>query len=582
MNPLRSLTPKRKGVALFFILATIMIITIMVYGLIFLLRSEVHLTENYVDGTVALMLAEAGIDEGLFTIKKQMNTANNPIYKMITTSDEQSLPIDLGILEGRAAGIEPLIKEGHVKGRLSWKRNPDAAKEVAAAGLPADLIRGGWLTIEAMGEFHGTKRQVMLKKEVKAVRVQRTFPGDSVGMIAPSHGLYFNDTHPDSFKVKPFDFWDPWGFTVKGGRVYAKNGAVVDLTKWMMLTQFKNELQHPWLDMGMGWTGWNGGATFYDTQKVEYSDQPIDRHYNKWQGLFNWPWWASVREPYNANTTKVEAYEDKQINLYPNNVYKRLANRVVDPVENPTHGKYFQDIHFREAYGTQQVTYNKVVPLYGYGNWRNVPAKYAGWLSNPTKAHDTSRAVEINGLTYIKGDVFLEGWVKGKGLLVVEGNIYIGGDVVTLPDDKGEPSSVGIIAVRDTQFDHSKENPLTGKIVYKPHHDSDWSRFGITHPFIDYTPHWEGSFYAQGGFNTDTDSKMKKLINLEVIGNLASDYFDRSKLPNDVTVKYFNWQEILSQSSYDFSVNKKTGLSEKYEVSVKKEIIGWREVEATM
>jgi len=92
----------------------------------------------------------------------------------------------------------------------------------------------------------------------------------------------------------------------------------------------------------------------------------------------------------------------------------------------------------------------------------------------------------------------------------------------------------------------------------------------------------EGCFYAQGGMELESDSSMKKLINMEVIGNIVTDYFDRRKMPNDVKVKYYNWQEVLSQSKYDYSVDKETRYSEKYDVSVAKEILTWREVEATL
>ena len=300
-------------------------------------------------------------------------------------------------------------------------------------------------------------------------------------------------------------------------------------------------------------------------------------------GLLNFPWWQkSEGEAYNSVTKKVDNYESKNINLYPAEVYRRLANRLVDAEANPGQGKYFQDVNFREAYGKDEVTYENVVPLYGWGDWRKVPNKYNRYLGNPNRADDTSHAVEINGLTFIKGDVYLEGWVKGKGLLVVQGNIYVGGDVLTLPEDNGGQSSVGIIALRDPKYDHSKEDPTTGKVIYKPHHDSDWSRMGITHPFRNLTPRLESCIFAQGGMELQTDSTAKKMINMEIIGNLVTDYFDRRKLPNDVSIKYYNWQEILAQSSYDYVIDRETKYSSKYDVSVTKEILSWREVEATL
>jgi len=53
-------------------------------------------------------------------------------------------------------------------------------------------------------------------------------------------------------------------------------------------------------------------------------------------------------------------------------------------------------------------------------------------------------------------------------------------------------------------------------------------------------------------------------------------------MPNDVTIRYYNWQEILAQSSYDYTVDKETHYGTKYDVSLGREIISWREVEATL
>ena len=154
--------------------------------------------------------------------------------------------------------------------------------------------------------------------------------------------------------------------------------------------------------------------------------------------------------------------------------------------------------------------------------------------------------------------------------------------MLTLPDDNGGKSSVGIIALRDPRWDTEIENPKSGRVIYQPHHDSDWSRLGITNPFINLSPRIESCVYAQGGMELKSDSKMKKLINMEIIGNLATDFFDRRRMPNDVKIKYFNWQEILTQSDYDFAVDHKTEWSTKYNVAVSKQVVGWREVEPTL
>ena len=572
----------KTGIALFFTVGAIAVISIIVSGMIYYMRGEVHLTDNYVDSTCALDLAEAGVEETLFTIKSQMNNPKNPFYQLITKSDEGSKDIDLSLLSKGTAYTPPLMKGGSIKARVTWKLDRKAVDALVAQGVPRGVARQGMITINSMGKYHNTKQQVEVKKVLKAMLIKGPISSNALGMIASDHGLYFNSADPDSFKIKSFDFWDPWGFIVKGGKTYMKNGAKIDLPKWLMLTRMRKELDHPWLDIGMGWTGWNGGGDFSRTD-LEYTDHIIARQYYKWQGLFHWPMWRKVSgEAYSSRTKKVQKYDNKKIRLYPASVYESMANRVVDPKKTPSQGKYFRDVTFQEAFGRNKVTYKHVVPLYGWGDWRNVPNKYARYFGNPTKAHDTSRAVEINGLTFIKGDVFLEGWIKGKGLLVVEGNIYIGGDVLTLPGDNGLNSAVGIIALRDKTWDTSKEHPKTGRIIYEPHHDSDWSRFGITHPFRNLSPRLEGDFHAEGGMELKTDSKMKKLCNMDIVGNLSVDYFNRKKMPNDVRITYFDWQKTLERSTYDYAVDKKVDYTKLYELAIEKQIYSWRQVDATL
>ncbi len=573
---------KRRGLALFFTICTIGVVCLIVFAMMHFMRGEVHLSENYVDGTVALLLAESGVEESIFTIKSQMTSRDNVIYNLITTQDSGDIDVDLTRLSNGETKVEPLVKGGEVKAKITWQLNTATTQELADKGVPRDLAREGTLTINSMGTYNKTKKQVEVKKKIKAILLKGGLNSNSIGMIAPGHGFYLNKATRDSFKIDTFDFWDPWEFIVKGGKTYMKDGVVVDVPKWLMLTTpMKNELEHPWLDMGMGWTGWTGGANFTETN-IEYSDDPVTREYYKWQGVLTYPWWEkSSSELYNSNTKKVEEYQEKEVNAYPASVYKAIANRVVDPEEDPTSGKYFKDVTFVEAFERNQVTYNKVLPLYGWGDWRNVSNKYNKYFGNPNKAHDTSHAVEINGVTYVKGDVFLEGWVKGQGLLVVEGNVYIGGDVLTLQDDQGKDSCLGVIALR-SETDTSDDEPRTGKIIYEPHHDSDWSRFGLTTPFRNLSPRLEGSFHAQGGMELKTDSSMKKLCNMDIVGNLSVDRFDRRKMPNDVRITYYDWQSVLEKSSYDYTVDKTVTYSTVYDLAMTKDILSWREVPASL
>ena len=64
-----------------------------------------------------------------------------------------------------------------------------------------------------------TKRDVsisMSDASLKAMLLKGPLNANAVGMVAPSHGLFLNKANQDSFKIESFDFWDRWGFFVKG------------------------------------------------------------------------------------------------------------------------------------------------------------------------------------------------------------------------------------------------------------------------------------------------------------------------------------------------------------------------------
>ena len=571
---------KKRGLALFFTICTIGIVSLIVFGMMHFMRGEVHLSENYVDATIALLLAESGVEESVFTIKSQMSFKDSPIYKMITNQESGTLEVDLTRLAKGEGTVEPIMPGGDIRANIDWKLDARSSTTPSGYVIPKELLREGTLTINSMGMFNNTRKQVEVKKKIKAVLLKGAMNSNSVGMVAPGHSFYINEATDDSFKIATFDFWDPWEFIIKGGKTFMKDGVVVDLPKWLMLTSMKKEMEHPWLDLGMGWTGWTGGANFSETE-IEYENDPVTRGYYKWKGIFSYPWWEKCTdELYHSNTKKVNEYSVKQTKTYSADVYKKLANRVIDPSENPTMGKYFKDVTYVEALERNQVTYSKVLPLCGWGDWRNVSSKY-NMFGNPNKAHDTSRAVEVNGVTYVKGDVYLEGWVKGQGLLVVEGNIYIGGDVLTLDDDEGRQSCLGLIALRDPE-DNSDDEPRTGRVIYEPHHDKDWSRYAFTTPFRNLSPRIEASIHAEGGMELKTDSSMKKLCNMDIVGNLSVGRFDRRKMPNDVRITYYDWQSVLERSGLDLTFDKTIDYTNLYDLAVEKSIVSWREVPATL
>ena len=101
-------------------------------------------------------------------------------------------------------------------------------------------------------------------------------------------------------------------------------------------------------------------------------------------------------------------------------------------------------------------------------------------------------------------------------------------------------------------------------------------------PVRNLSPRIEASIHAQGGMELKTDSSMKKLCNMDIVGNLSVDKFDRRKMPNDVRITYYDWQSVLERSDYDFTVDKKVDYTNVYDLAIQKEIFSWREVPATL
>ncbi|MFC1743960.1 hypothetical protein ACFL35_08195 [Candidatus Riflebacteria bacterium] len=578
MNPKKMrFRNSRKGVALFFIITSSAILSMILYGLLYITRSQARLSHDYINDNVAMNLAEAGYQHAIWSIRKDLkkNGKDSTIYKMITDENAASggkgTPIQISTQGLFGKGLLSST-DGHSEIKLEvkfFKSNDLGSNEDNA--LPN--FRFGYLHITSAGRYLESKKQIEVRREVSAFLNKHKGFNKGLGMVAPEHGFFVNKARRDAFYPSGENFFDPKGFKIEGGKVFIRDGATIPITKAQILTDLRDEMDHPLMDKGFGildtWFSathrldpefyypgahfFNSGFNFGKADSLEYENNGIYRTYQKWQGPFNWPWYRKTKEPYSRKVRQKAAPADEDINLYPAETYKKLATRVLDRKQGK-HQAYFKNFEFQEMFRNKKVKYDNVLPLYGWGKWQNVnrPFWQALFKGNPTKAHDTSHAVNIDGLTFVRGDVFLEGWVKGKGMLVVQGNLVVGGDVLTLPDTDGSPSSLNIIVLEDPERKPTnvKQLPRSGSVIYKPHHDSDWDKFGL-HQGRDYTPRIEASVYSKRGLKVDTDSAFETFINMTIVGNYVTNEFDQYNSINDVKIKYFNWQKVL-EGDYEY------------------------------
>ena len=138
------LNKRKRGIALFFTICTIGLVCLIVFGMMHFMRGEVHLSENYVDATVALLLAESGVEESIFTIKSQMSEKDNAIYKMITTQDSGTVEIDLTRLAKGEGKVPAIMEGGDIKANVEWQVDNKSSVTSGGTSIPKDLLREGW------------------------------------------------------------------------------------------------------------------------------------------------------------------------------------------------------------------------------------------------------------------------------------------------------------------------------------------------------------------------------------------------------------------------------------------------------
>jgi hypothetical protein len=543
---------KKDGFAMVVVISAIVVVFLLIFGLMGVLRNEVKLTSTMTDGLVAFYLAEAGLEQAQFVLKRDLGSQDNFINAMVNEEEfEITLPQEeLDLLSG-------LVQAGTSEVRLNVRYEPDKDVEVANGAV-------GKLIVQSLG-IYTTPQGVVAKRQVRAVF---KLTAVNLGIVAPEHGLFVRDPRAQVFQVPNFSL-DVRDLAVMGGNVYLAGGMRAELTSNLIHTEFRPMGELGIMDLGydsFNLAGWlSGGMNFTHSRVIEYAktERPITRKYFNFQGLSAvfgpGSAWSAVEEEYIPSNTRrtSELYSNDRINLREAEEYKELATTVVNPYKSynkdgdPRDNNLFRSVLFSDAIGARSTGYNNVLPLYGYGDWRKVPAAFYG---NPTRRDDLSQAIPVDGITYVRGDVFLEGWYDGLGTLVVEGNVYVGGDVTGLPPTlTGYHSLLNLVVLEDPGRESGSQSEFdrnTGKVIYKPHHDRDWDKLHLN-LLREMDPVLDMAVYAQNGIDVDRTSLFDDFFNMQIEFNFVTENLDQQKLPNDLTIYGTDPQTILQREGMD-------------------------------
>jgi len=481
---------QKRGVAFFVIIGVVLILLIVSGSIIYMMLSQSRLAMNYVDATRALFIAEAGIEQALFELKSDIfHISNRGWLKLFATTNSGTRSIQT--LQEIKERVEQLLPGGTLK------------DVVVSYELIDSVVNSkfGKLVIRAIAEYRGIRKAVEIKKNLFGIN---------------THGSGFTPALWKTFFLKNKEYIKHFGidadFVVYGEKAYMKD-SVIELSDELVDKLCK------FMDIGFGF--WGGGM---DLTNVAVLEGNIKKKYfefelKKWHGI-PYPSWRKTVNQYNDRVMPGKVY-DKIPNLHALDTYKKIASKKFDR-------RHVKTIKY-EAFkilgkSIRPTVFKNVVSFYGWGDWRKLKPAWWQFWKNPSKADDASKPIELNGVYFVDGDVYIEGYYRGEGAIVATGNIYIGGDLLKWggSEEVRRKSALTLIAPN-------------GKVMYVPHHDKDWSRYPKLTRDLD--PYIEAAVYSKDGFLIKQNSSLlEKFINLTIKGNLVVEHLYRKYMSYDVKI----------------------------------------------
>ncbi|MCJ8347682.1 hypothetical protein MJH12_19265 [bacterium] len=502
-------------------------------AVLFFAQTESKLTNKFVDYMLAERIADSGVEQALFYLKsdKVLNAALIDLMRE-EKDGELSLPdvlkTEIAML-GNGKGINGI----EITVNYIYVPSP----------YPDGGVYTGDIQITSTGIYTNSLNQTV-KRQIEAIYGVRAL---YLGIVAPKHALFIREKENLNYNFE--DDINPSEMKILNGDVYIKNGITAELSDYIIRKMIdKNELtwdeyyyiDHPPSSYGLD----KGGIDFLDSQQIEYEKFGIFRKFN----VFGQP----VKEKYSQNVYRSQGYyTDQVIKLQGLEFYKSMAKLVLEPRKysrggKVSHDRYFKDVIFEGENGLNTSKYNKVLPLYGYGDWRNAPVVDPNRYGPRSREYDMSKPINIDGISFIRGDVFIEGWYEGLGILVVQGNVYLGGSVRALDKEQsGHPSLLNIIVYEDPQREggYTTTNHAsfkkTGHVIMQPHDDNDWSESGGEK--ADTNMKIDPSIYTQNGLQINKDSFRDNNYDLGSFDmsfkhNFVTDTVNMNFLPHDIII----------------------------------------------
>lgn len=238
--------------------------------------------------------------------------------------------------------------------------------------------------------------------------------------------------------------------------------------------------------------------------------------------------------------------EDKIIGVLEQDVYKRIAFR-----------QRTQTTPVKYEIGNKTVT-NNVVKYYGWGPWQAAPPSsgFFGPIKDLFKiktgkeaalAYPKKYAIQLKGYEFVDGDVHIEGYYQGRGVIVATGNIYIGNELLRhRQDDTGIPfnykypdgtthdgsgNSLQLVALGTRP---SSDGSPSGKIVFRTTKDPNFAESNVFKEIFsmsDKSMQIQAFMYAKNGVESqfgddswfgNSENKMFTTVN----GNLVAEKLD--------------------------------------------------------
>jgi hypothetical protein len=156
-----------------------------------MVRQESKLTSTFIDGVIALNLAEAGVDQAFYYLKKA-NAGSKALRDALETGTRCELSFTEPFFE-ELRMLAPPEGRGNVKVKAIYEPSgPSVTRD-----LDPSKVRLGLLTVQAQGTYTNPQKGTVAKQ----VKVRTKVLGANILVVAPDHGFFCRDPRLQYYHV---------------------------------------------------------------------------------------------------------------------------------------------------------------------------------------------------------------------------------------------------------------------------------------------------------------------------------------------------------------------------------------------